>query len=146
MALKEVRTTCAYCGAGCQITFLVDEEANKIVKATPADGRTNQGTLCLKGRYGWDYLNDPKILTKRIESPMIRKDGELVEVSWEEAIAFTAENLNRIKAQEEWEQKHKQRKSQTCGCIGISTEYYSEYDIVEFRIIERQVSKWYIVE
>ncbi|MBQ9930832.1 MAG: hypothetical protein IJO79_00595, partial [Firmicutes bacterium] len=53
MALKEIQTTCAYCGAGCQIVFQVDEAANKIVKATPAKGRTNEGTLCLKGRYGW---------------------------------------------------------------------------------------------
>ena len=48
MALKQVQTTCAYCGAGCQIMFTVDTDANKIVEAVPADGRTNAGTLCLK--------------------------------------------------------------------------------------------------
>ena len=73
MALKQVQTTCAYCGAGCQIMFTVDTDANKIVEAVPADGRTNAGTLCLKGHYGWDYLNDPQILTKRLRKPMIRK-------------------------------------------------------------------------
>ena len=85
MALKQVQTTCAYCGAGCQIMFTVDTDANKIVEAVPADGRTNAGTLCLKGHYGWDYLNDPQILTKRLRKPMIRKGGKkspLVEVSW----------------------------------------------------------------
>ena len=100
MGYKQVQTTCAYCGAGCQINFTVDEEANKIVEATPADGRTNEGTLCLKGHYGWDYLNDPKILTKRLRKPMIRKGGKgspLEEVSWDEAIQFVADNLSAIK-------------------------------------------------
>lgn len=100
MAFKEVQTTCAYCGAGCQITFKVDEAANKIVEAVPAMGRTNAGTLCLKGHYGWDYLNDPQILTKRLRKPMIRKGGKkspLVEVSWDEAIDFVAKKLTEIK-------------------------------------------------
>ena len=100
MAFKEVQTTCAYCGAGCQIKFIVDEAANKIIEAVPADGRTNAGTLCLKGHYGWDYLNDPQILTKRLRKPMIRKGGKkapLVEVSWEEAIQFVAQKLTKIK-------------------------------------------------
>lgn len=100
MAFKEVQTTCAYCGAGCQITFKVDEAANKIIEAVPAMGRTNAGTLCLKGHYGWDYLNDPQILTKRLRKPMIRKGGKkspLVEVSWDEAIDFVAKKLTEIK-------------------------------------------------
>lgn len=100
MAIKQIQTTCAYCGAGCQIMFTVDDEKNKIIKAEPAMGRTNQGTLCLKGRYGWDYLNDPQIITKRIRKPMIRKKGKhspLEEVSWDEAIAFVAKNLTKIK-------------------------------------------------
>ena len=62
LSLKEVQSTCAYCGAGCQILFKVDEAKNKIVEAVPAMGRTNAGTLCLKGHYGWDYLNDPSVV------------------------------------------------------------------------------------
>ena len=99
MAIKQVQTTCAYCGAGCQILFTVDTDKNRILKAEPANGRTNEGTLCLKGRYGWDYLNDPQILTKRITEPMIRKNGELVPVEWDEAIRYVAKNLSRIKAE-----------------------------------------------
>ena len=57
MATKQVQTTCAYCGAGCQIMFTVDTDKNKIVNAVPAKGRTNDGTLCLKGHYGWDFIN-----------------------------------------------------------------------------------------
>ena len=45
MAFKQVQTTCAYCGAGCQIMFTVDTDANKIVEAVPADGRTNVGKI-----------------------------------------------------------------------------------------------------
>ena len=100
MGLKEVQTTCPYCGAGCQIMFTVDEDANKIIEAVPAQGRTNDKALCLKGHYGWDYLNDPKILTRRLRKPMIRKGGKhtpLIEVSWDEAISFVAEKLTEIK-------------------------------------------------
>jgi formate dehydrogenase major subunit len=98
--IKEIESTCAYCGAGCQIRFSVDTEQNKILEAVPANGRTNEGTLCLKGWYGWDYLNDPQILTKRLKKPMIRKGGKgspLEEVEWPEAIAYTAGRLSEIK-------------------------------------------------
>ena len=100
MATKQVLTTCPYCGAGCQIMFTVDTDANKIIDAVPADGRTNAGTLCLKGHYGWDYLNDPQILTKRLRKPMIRKNGRkspFEEVEWDEAIKYVANKLNEIK-------------------------------------------------
>lgn len=92
---NKVLTVCPYCGSGCQMNLLVEE--GKIVGAEPADGRTNEGNLCLKGHYGWDFLNDPQILTARIRKPMIRKAGTLAEVSWEEAIQYTAEKLTAIK-------------------------------------------------
>jgi len=100
MPVKKIQSTCAYCGAGCQIMFTVDTDQNKILEAEPAKGRTNDGTLCLKGHYGWDYLNDPQILTKRLRKPMIRKGGKgspLVEVEWNEAIRYTADRLTEIK-------------------------------------------------
>ena len=92
MALKQVQTTCAYCGAGCQIMFSVDEAANKIIEAVPADGRTNAGALCLKGHYGWDYLNDPQILTKRLRKPMIRKGGKKSPM-WLNALPRSRKNM-----------------------------------------------------
>jgi formate dehydrogenase major subunit len=98
--IKEIQSTCAYCGAGCQILFRVDTEQNKILEALPAKGRTNDGTLCLKGWYGWDYLNDPQILTKRLKKPMIRKGGRsspFEEVEWDEAISYVAKRLGDIK-------------------------------------------------
>ena len=100
MAVKQIQSTCAYCGAGCQIMFSVDQEANKILEAVPAQGRTNDGTLCLKGHYGWDYINDPQILTKRLKTPMIRKGGKdspLEPVGWDEAISHVAGRLQAIK-------------------------------------------------
>jgi len=101
--LKEIQTTCSYCGTGCQLLFTVDQTANKIVDVHPVKGRTNEGKACLKGWYGWDYLNDPQIFTKRLREPMIRKNGKnspLEAVSWDEAIAFVADNLKKVK--EKW--------------------------------------------
>ncbi|URZ08806.1 formate dehydrogenase subunit alpha [Clostridium felsineum] len=93
---KKVLTVCPYCGTGCNLYLVVKD--GEIVRAEPADGTNNKGSLCLKGYYGWDFLNDPQLLTKRIKKPMIRKNGELEEVSWDEAVKFTAENLIKIKA------------------------------------------------
>lgn len=92
---NKVLTVCPYCGAGCQLYLVV--ENNKIVRSEPANGRTNEGNLCLKGYYGWDFLNDPKILTSRLKKPMIRKNGQLKEVEWDEAISYTASRLSEIK-------------------------------------------------
>jgi len=92
---EKVLTVCPYCGSGCQMYLVVENE--EIIRAEPADGRTNEGTLCLKGHYGWDFLNNPQILTPRIKSPMIRKNGILENVSWEEAINFVGTKLLAIK-------------------------------------------------
>ncbi|WP_295789537.1 formate dehydrogenase subunit alpha [uncultured Veillonella sp.] len=96
---EKIVSVCSYCGSGCQIEFTVDKKANRIIEAKGAPGRTNEGRLCLKGFYGWDYLNDPKILTRRITQPMIRKVGkgsELEPVSWDEAIKYTADRLKAV--------------------------------------------------
>ncbi len=62
-------------------------------------GKTNQGTLCLKGYYGWDFINDTQILTPRLKTPMIRRQrgGKLEPVSWDEALNYVAERLSAIK-------------------------------------------------
>ena len=95
---NKVLTTCPYCGAGCQLYLNVSDGA--IVSSEPAMGRTNEGTLCLKGHYGWDFLNDPQLLTKRLTKPLIRRGGkgaELEEAEWPEAIGFVAKRLSEIK-------------------------------------------------
>lgn len=92
---KKVLTVCPYCGAGCRLNLIV--ENNSIIDAEPAPGRTNEGKLCLKGRYGWDFLNDTKLLTKRLTKPLLKKNGNFVEVEWGEAIKFVADKLQYIK-------------------------------------------------
>ncbi len=85
-------TTCSFCSLGCTLTLGTKD--NKIVYVTSPEGSANEGNLCVKGRYGWTYVHSPKRLSK----PMIKKDGLLTEVEWDEAIAFVAENLKRIKS------------------------------------------------
>ena len=69
--LKQVDSVCPYCGVGCAITYHVDEQANRVVFADGRDSPVNQGRLCVKGRYGFDYAAHPQRLTK----PLIRKDS-----------------------------------------------------------------------
>lgn len=92
--LAEVDTTCAYCGVGCQMTLHVDRAKNRIVKVTGREVVPNDGMLCVKGRYAYEFASSPKRLTK----PMIRKNGKHEEVSWEEALDYTAQRIKEITA------------------------------------------------
>ena len=98
--LEKVRTTCNYCGVGCQMDLNVDPSGNdgrgQVVKVTspPPGTTTNDGNLCVKGRFAYDFIDHEE----RITSPLIRgEDGELHEASWEEAIARAAEGLLAVK-------------------------------------------------
>ncbi|KHS67893.1 formate dehydrogenase [Pectobacterium brasiliense] len=95
--MQKVLTVCPYCGSGCKINLLV--ENGKVVGAEGANGVTNEGELCLKGYYGWDFLNDTKILTPRLKQPLIRcqKGAPFEAVSWDEAIGFASSRLKAIK-------------------------------------------------
>jgi predicted molibdopterin-dependent oxidoreductase YjgC len=94
--MNKVITVCPYCASGCKINLLVDN--GKVIGAEGANGVTNQGELCLKGYYGWDFLNDTKILTPRLTQPMIRREkgGELEPASWQEAIEFASSRMKAI--------------------------------------------------
>jgi predicted molibdopterin-dependent oxidoreductase YjgC len=88
----EVRSICNYCGVGCSLRLGV--RGNVIVNVDgDRDGPTNHGWLCVKGRYGWDFVNHRERLTK----PLIRKDGAFVEASWDEALDLVAGRLGEIK-------------------------------------------------
>ncbi|MDT8272023.1 MAG: 2Fe-2S iron-sulfur cluster-binding protein [Desulfomonilia bacterium] len=92
--LEKVRTTCVYCGVGCQMDLNVKD--GRIVKVTTPRTEVmppNGGSLCIKGRFGYDFLHHPDRLT----SPMIRVDGELKETSWDEAVAYVADKLATIR-------------------------------------------------
>ncbi len=86
-----VRTTCSYCGVGCQIDFSVKD--NRIVEANPAKMDPNDGLLCVKGKFGYKFVDHPDRLTK----PLIRKNGKLEEASWEETIELLSTKMLDIK-------------------------------------------------
>ena len=90
---KKVPTTCTYCGVGCQLDLLVKDDT--VVGAQPLYGEANKGLLCVKGKFGYNFINHKDRLTK----PLIRKDGALVETSWEEAISYIADKIKTIKAE-----------------------------------------------
>jgi formate dehydrogenase major subunit len=88
-----VTTTCAYCGVGC--SFVAEVKGDQVVRMTPAKtGRANEGHACVKGRFAWGYATHGDRLTK----PMIRAKitDPWQEVSWEEALAYTAGEFRRI--------------------------------------------------
>ena len=89
---ENIETTCPYCGVGCRIRLHVKD--NEIVKVTGIeDEAPNYGSLCLKGRFGCDFVHSPE----RLKTPLLRKNGELVEASWDEALNFMAKRLSGIK-------------------------------------------------
>jgi formate dehydrogenase major subunit len=122
--LRQVDSVCPYCGVGCALTFHVDDERKAISFADGRDQPGNQGRLCVKGRYGWDYAASPQRLTTplirressypkgalshdvRGETDKKRKPGGLVdynevlphfrEASWEEALDIAASRLKGI--------------------------------------------------
>jgi predicted molibdopterin-dependent oxidoreductase YjgC len=91
--IEKVRTTCPYCGVGCQMDLNIHE--GKVVKVTTDReyGQPNFGSLCSKGRFGMNFINNPDRLT----TPLIRKDGELQEASWDEAYDYIADKFATIK-------------------------------------------------
>ena len=105
---KQVASVCPYCGVGCQLTYNVKDD--KILFVEGRNGPANQGRLCVKGRYGFDYAHHAQRLTK----PLIRrkdappKRGDFVmdpsavmdifrEATWEEALAFAGGTLKQLR-------------------------------------------------
>lgn len=87
-AEKWTRTTCPYCGTGCEMS--VGTRNDKIVQVRPVnDAPVSSGHLCVKGRYAYGFVDAPD----RVTDPMIRENGEWRKVTWEEAITYTAEKL-----------------------------------------------------
>ena len=99
---REVSSVCPYCGVGCQLSFKIKDDEIKYVEGI--EGPANQNRLCVKGRFGFDYIHHPHRLTK----PLIRRDdapakglnvdpanplSHFREASWEEALEFAASGL-----------------------------------------------------
>jgi formate dehydrogenase major subunit len=106
---KQVHSVCPYCGVGCQLTYNVKD--NKILYVDGRDGPSNHKRLCVKGRYGFDYVHHQQRLTR----PLIRKPGvpkhadftmdpanpleHFREATWEEALDLAAGKLKAIRDQ-----------------------------------------------
>jgi predicted molibdopterin-dependent oxidoreductase YjgC len=91
---RKIHTTCAYCGVGCQLHLHVKD--GTVIRVTGVENwGPNYGSLCVKGRFGYHFINDPG----RLKTPLIRKNGTFKEASWDEALDLVAANLNRIKQQ-----------------------------------------------
>ena len=91
---KTVKTTCPYCGVGCQIELEVKD--NKVINVVPSDGPSNKGQVCVKGKFGQEFVNSPERLT----TPLIKKNGQLVPSTWEEAIELIASKFSGYKPEE----------------------------------------------
>lgn len=88
------RTICTYCGVGCNLDVAVKD--NEVISITaPFDAEVNQGHTCLKGRYAFKFYNHPE----RLRSPLIKKNGSFVEVSWDEVYDYIVEKLTTIKSE-----------------------------------------------
>ncbi len=89
---REVPTVCTFCGVGCGI--LLGAKGNRVVSARgDRDNPVNKGNLCVKGRFGWEFINHPD----RLKMPLVKKNGEFVEVPWEEALDLVADKLGQYK-------------------------------------------------
>lgn len=111
--IEEVDTICPYCGCGCSITLHV--RRNEVIRVSSKEDTLNDGWLCVKGRFGYNFINHPERLTKPLiriapnpPTPPLAKGGMggfesgrhrrvFKEVSWEEALKYIAEHLKDIK-------------------------------------------------
>jgi len=90
--LRKTRSICAYCGVGCSLDIL--SKGDTIVGVQPAlDGPANEGALCVKGQFSWQWVQHPE----RLRTPLVRKDGVLVEASWDEALDRAAQGFLDVK-------------------------------------------------
>lgn len=90
--IEKTRSICPFCGVGCSVNILAKGET--IVGVQPAmDGPANQGALCVKGQFGWEWVQSPE----RLRTPLVRKDGKLVEASWDEALDRAAEGFRKAR-------------------------------------------------
>ena len=88
-AARTEQSVCAECPVGCTMTYEVNRW-EKVIRAVPElNSPVNHGQACFKGKFGFDYVNDKR----RIKTPLVRRDGALVEATWEEAIQAAAEGL-----------------------------------------------------
>jgi formate dehydrogenase major subunit len=89
---RKTKTVCTYCGVGC--SFDVWTRGRHILKVEPAEGPTNGISTCVKGKFGWDFVNS----SDRLTTPLIREGDKFREAGWAEALALVARRFTEIKA------------------------------------------------
>ena len=90
--IKRTKTVCTYCAVGC--SFDVWTKDRKILKTAPMHGDANAISTCVKGKFGWDFVNSKE----RLQKPLIRTENGFREASWNEALTLVAEKLRQIRA------------------------------------------------
>ena len=89
---KKVRTTCSYCGVGCNLETSV-KDGKVVAIDTPKETEVNAGHTCIKGRYAFGFYDHPD----RLRSPLIKRNGKFEEVSWDDAYEYIKQKLEKIK-------------------------------------------------
>ncbi|MEA2539053.1 MAG: formate dehydrogenase major subunit [Acidobacteriaceae bacterium] len=89
---RKTKTVCTYCGVGC--SFDVWTRDRHILKIEPEEGPTNGISTCVKGKFGWDFVNS----SDRLTSPLIREGDKFRKASWEEALTLVAQQFTENKA------------------------------------------------
>ncbi len=91
--LSRTRTTCPFCGCGCQLELNTLDD-RKLVKVTTKEvAGVNKGSLCVKGRFGYDVVHH----AERLQRPLVKKEGAFVETTWDRALDLVAARLREIK-------------------------------------------------
>ena len=92
--LKRTRTTCSFCGVGCQIDLLT--KGDQVVGVEPAfDTVPNDGLLCVKGRFAYHFINH----RDRLTTPLVRREGKLEPASWDEALNLIAQKIRQVRTE-----------------------------------------------
>ena len=89
---KKVRTTCSYCGVGCNLEASI-KDGKVVAIDTPKETEVNAGHTCIKGRYAFGFYDHPD----RLRSPLIKRNGKFEEASWDEAYDYIKNKLDKIK-------------------------------------------------
>jgi formate dehydrogenase major subunit len=98
---RKTKTVCTYCGVGCSFDIWTQEAATErhILKVEPAEGPANGISTCVKGKFGWDYVNSPDRLTKPLIRETVHGEDVFREATWDEALGLVARKFAEIKAE-----------------------------------------------
>ena len=91
--LDRVQTTCTFCGCGCQLELNTLGKKRLVKITTMGEAGVNRGSLCVKGRFGYDFIHHPE----RLQRPLVKKAGAFVEVFWDEALNLIAKKFQEVK-------------------------------------------------